>query len=643
MTVWQRVGSEVQPPKTLDDYDKLGLATDVEVEETRVAVLQEVDRVKTDLAGHVGLPHGAQVNALAPGPTVSIKDYGADFGAIGDGVVRKLSAAVVADKANLGFSGAHRLDDMDVEDTEDWLSAVLALKDLKSKGGGNLYIPKPSVTYPIRRFIPIPTGVPIGIYGDGFDPDIFDISNVCDLGVGWELAERRVVFQPSNWKDNCIDPDFAGKSTIVDIAPVDVAYTSIIPLLAGGVGVGGFVVGSRVVVYTAANYTVFGSKAPNRSCLRRVVDISGDTLLLDEVIPFRLVSGNGKVARMGTGSDGSLGGAPFDFMEDLKIRGLNTTGSTLLAYGSAGRRCEMEDLGIRADKAPAVGNNGGLFLNGYADSAFRRFHILTANRGVEVKGMSGQRWQYEPNEEKGGTGLLLQDFNIKAIGTVDAVAPLVSIGESSNAKFERFSLSGNDFSWSSFFRIDDSEITIIRGLNLEGAGADASKIALEVTGHRAPASPFDRAIIDIDGIRLGGKPNSWVRTISCQDPLDGRPKPILIDNNLRAETLIGSNSLVAYTLPFVGYGSVSDFASRAGQTLGFTAASTLVSLMKGILGATAAQLGAIGDWINTGYKGWGRPVFDTTNNKLYFPIGRDAGSKWRPYDNQSGTADITPV
>lgn len=569
---------------------------------------------------------------------VNIKDFGGDFGAVGDGVVRTLSAATVASMGSFGFSGADRLDTMDTHDTEDWLAVMLAVKHLKSIGGGTCYVPRPAVSYPLHRFITLPVGVPIHVKGDGFKADQFDFDNNCTNAVGWEAAERRTVFQPSNWKDNCIDAAFATKSTTVAIAATDVSYTSIIPLAIGGGA--NFVVGDRVVIYTIAGYAVGASRAPNRSCLRRVVAISGDDLLLDDPISFRIASGNGMVGRMGTGSDGSLGGATFDFVEDLHVSGLNVRGSSSFAYGWAGRRCLVEDFGATADRAVSVGNNGALFLNGLADSTFRQLHLRSKNRGIEIKGMSGQRYTHDPDSERGGTGLLIQDYDITIFGLDAAIAPPLSVGESSNVKLERGSIVGTGQSWAAYLRIDDSELTIVRGLDLEGAGADGSKIGVQITGHKQPAN---KSVIDIAGLKQGGKALSWSRAITALDPGDGRPAPVIYHDGFRAGSTFGAFAAGAYAIPFVAYGSFSDFSSEAGETLGFTGTSIPVSPIKGILGATTAQIASAADWINTSYKKRGKAVYDTTTNRLLFPIGRAATSKWRPYDDMSGATDVTPA
>lgn len=581
----------------LDAHDVLGLAkqSELDVEKNRIGRLEK------------------------EGPVVNIKD----FGAIGDGVVRKVTATQLADKTALGFSGAHRLDDFDADDTQDWLAIVRTIKHLQARGGGTVYVPKPSVTYPIFRFIPTPVGVPIRIMGDGCDPDIFDIDNVCNLLTGWNETERRAVFQPATFALQALVVGGVGASTQVAVAAVSVGYSPVVPLAAGGGAT--FAAGDRVVVYHTDNFPTGATVCPFRLTFRRVVEVSGDELVLDDVVPFVLPSGKGRVAKMGTGSNGSLGGAPYDFVEDLEISGLNVRGTGLFGFASAGRNVLAEDFGVRADRAVSASVAIGLSLNGYVDSTFRRGHILTNNRGIEIKAGSGGRQVHTPEAERGGTGLLIQDVESRQIGAA-AANPLISVGESSNAKLERVTVVTNSSSFATLIKVDDSELTVIRGAELHADGADSSKQAIQLVGHK---SPVDRSILDVKGLRLGGRPLKWSRAYVCTDPADGRPSPVLIDSGLRAGSTFGAGAAgAAYAVPFVVHGSIADFASEVGETLGFTASSVAQSPISGVLGATAAQIADVASWVNTSYKKWGRPVYDTTNRRLLYAPDRTAASAW---------------
>lgn len=46
--------------------------------------------------------------------------------------------------------------------------------------------------------------------------------------------------------------------------------------------------------------------------------------------------------------------------------------------------------------------------------------------------------------------------------------------------------------------------------------------------------------------------------------------------------------------------------------------------------------------INTSGKILGAMALDTTNNRIYFSLGSNTTSSWRPLDDQSGTSDVTP-
>lgn len=58
---------------------------------------------------------------------------------------------------------------------------------------------------------------------------------------------------------------------------------------------------------------------------------------------------------------------------------------------------------------------------------------------------------------------------------------------------------------------------------------------------------------------------------------------------------------------------------------------------------TAANLASSAHAINTAGKSLGAMALETTNNRAYFALGSNATSAWRPFDDQSGTSDITPA
>ena len=55
---------------------------------------------------------------------------------------------------------------------------------------------------------------------------------------------------------------------------------------------------------------------------------------------------------------------------------------------------------------------------------------------------------------------------------------------------------------------------------------------------------------------------------------------------------------------------------------------------------TAAQIGAIGNAVNTTGKTAGKKIWDSTNKRVMIASGTSAGSAWTAYN---GSSSITPV
>lgn len=104
-------------------------------------------------------------------------------------------------------------------------------------------------------------------------------------------------------------------------------------------------------------------------------------------------------------------------------------------------------------------------------------------------------------------------------------------------------------------------------------------------------------------------------------------------------SLPGNNDIILTsendTAIFIENSGVAYLLAQSGGGAGaFTQTSRQVS---------AANLADAANAINTSNKKLGAQALDTTNNRAYFALGSNATDKWRPFDDQSGTSDVTPA
>jgi hypothetical protein len=109
---------------------------------------------------------------------------------------------------------------------------------------------------------------------------------------------------------------------------------------------------------------------------------------------------------------------------------------------------------------------------------------------------------------------------------------------------------------------------------------------------------------------------------------------------------------------FSAGGADAEFICNDGVNLSYALNATYISGVRGVASTksdvsykvdnevavfiTAANLGDSSHYINVYHKFKSKEVYDITNNKKYFAIGTGATDKWRPFDDFSGTGDITP-
>jgi hypothetical protein len=555
---------------------------------------------------------------------VSVTDD--QFGTVGDGVTRLVTAAQVANKVAMGFTGGTlgRLNDFDALDTTDWLGISLAAKYVAASGGGTVFIPNGH--YIIQRYIYMPDNV----YFVGESRDGVIIDNVLtDTSASWHDFERRCVFNGKDWKLQAVQAAAADKCTSVQITPSTTLTkgTQSIPLVSGGGAT--FSVGSHIVIWNTNNYVTGATVCPYQFEAHVVRAISGDTLILRRPLRYNYVTDASSVgvavSLMGTGTgDGSFGGATYDFSQRVGVRRMTLIGAGLFTSGNGILDGQFEDLTVKctnfkAATIPTAGVGSNLLVR----CALRDMLIEGPNRGLEIKA--------------GSSDSVFENITFYQAGaTATQSSPMISIGESAdNILLRNVWTYGSSFAFGTHWKVDAAE-----RIRFEGCGSftnTTNAILLQVVGH---PSPIDKTEVELYDFVMNGIAASWVRVFICSTATVPR---VLMNCEKGLVYNTFSTAVGAFYVEQCEAAIAAGVYSVAGDSLGVALGArpgNQPSLVAGLYGFTTTDLALQSAYVNTGFKRRGKPVYNITTNKPLNPAGVAASAVWR---DTAGATAHTPV
>lgn len=483
-----------------------------------------------------GLGHGGFWLAQAPGAverpvgerlgeSVSVRD----FGALGDGVARpaaehpSLGAARSPAAAQaLGFKQTVRADQLDEQDTRDWLAFDLAIRSLSAKGGGVLRVP--AGHYVFHRHLVLRDNV--AIEGAGRDATILDNAWEGKGRSAYDRSLRGMLFWAGSLHPRILETSAqTGDRQADDLAlagPIEPGTNHL--TLADRKDAARFKAGEIVLVAdsTRSKTGKVEEGAPHYGQFNKVVsvDVAAGGLVCE--LPWRQPIQAARLIKLGTGRDGMFsdtGEQPWVAVQNIAVRrftGRTTLGAML--QRSLVFRGAFEDFLFDGAR--------GLMPNALNLCSVRRGEIRTRQRGLEVKFLSGLT-EFE-------------DLTILYVGTdkhVENRLPLVSIGEASDhitlrrCTFTdggtadwitpRMVMSGYDL------RLEDVTIVARRAGNvvmkiassLDGTRVTGRNVTLVAADKGGPPSRFLRiettprtsarggtaALVQIDGLKCVGK------------------------------------------------------------------------------------------------------------------------------------------
>ncbi|MFZ5830349.1 MAG: hypothetical protein ACOY3P_09680 [Planctomycetota bacterium] len=331
-----------------------------------------------------------------------------DFGAIGDGKTHKVTADQLKRKTALGVSGAHRLDDFDAEDTVDWLAFHMASRRLAAQGGGVLHIPNGH--YIIRR--PLVLMSTVRVVGESRDGVIFE-NNYDRGGSVWQTEFRRYGFFAGNHHPVIFNESSKSAVPHYDVKGAIAAGQTEVPMAAPAKATE-FTAGDFVFIRHTSTYPSGHGEAvvPYWCYPNRVIEIDArrGVLKLEYPVKGPLAAGEAKVARMGAGRDGTMGGAPWTMVHDCGIENVLFRARTL-SQRNGWYRGWLRN--IRAETASEGIVSNCLYRCVFEDVELR----VGRTRAIECKGCSHES--------------VYRRWRVQQAATAPVDEPMISIGESS--------------------------------------------------------------------------------------------------------------------------------------------------------------------------------------------------------------------
>lgn len=340
-----------------------------------------------------------------------------------------------------------------------------------------------------------------------------------------------------------------------------------------------------VIFENGEDYEVYDTDSDVTTALLEITNISGTVTIARPATPYKSSNGGARVTA-GAGTHTLVVGMGAGTAKRL-LRETNPTWSTF-SSGDA----TPSVLGYRLFKT-----NGTTAITAFDDMEDGKvFYVQRGNADIVITDGA--------SIELGGANLTLTATTPSALFVEDnGVAVLISVGSALPRAF----LDGGTVAADG-----NNEITVAHGRRYRLTASDSVAAVIGLSDGEfcqivSPAS--GSATLEDEGTATSGQTMK----------LSG------------ADKVLQSTDEAVYTLTRVGSNINLSGGSGGGD---FSDTSRHVS---------ATNLADSSNAINTAGKRLGVIALDTTNNRLYFALGSNATSAWRPFDDQSSLSDITPA
>jgi hypothetical protein len=554
------------------------------------------------------LEHGGFYVSNAPGARerttheklaerVSVKDFGAEKGARGDGQSHSLSTQTIAARRELGFSGINRFDDLDAEDTEDFFSFAMALKYLERQGGGTLFVPRGH--YVIRRPLWLPSNV--SIEGESKHTTTIENSLSSDTNE-WTRLHRISVFFAGLHHPISFTLDSDKALAHYEVADVLLSEGQRHVALRNYTDITNLRVGDFIFIRTASSYLSNIPQIPSHAFPNRIVDIDLATneILLEYPIKSDLTSGNALIAHLGTNNTGGTyadpgGWIPHQFSCDSSISNLTLIGRKITGengwYRGSFKHCKL------------IANDRGIIHNCMFRCDVEDIDITTTGgRAIESKGCSHDT--------------SFRRINIFQSAKAPVSEPILSVGESSEDMiYEDITIRESPYAHVSKIYISTATNITLRRVRLESSSGNGTM--LQLNGHPALGRPPLYRLEDIDLIAKGSGVVRWVRI---------RGGSFVEAKRVKVTGPASAAPQQQFWLEDMAGGFFADV--KLPPEVQISGSEGSWSSIDGVYGADHDALVDSNDPINQVYRKRGLPVFDTTNSRLLWPLGLAANAPW---------------
>jgi hypothetical protein len=431
-----------------------------------------------------------------------------DFGAVGDGIARPAAANHRATgQALRAASSGSRHQQIDGEDTADWLGFQEAIRTLHD-GGGTVHVPNGH--YILRRPIVLRDGIRIS--GESRSGVVLDnvLPQLTAAEHGYQGYFRTTLFGIGATHPVMVNPRRKSSLTSYSVAGGAAAGATRLTLT-DAEGARALPPGTFVLLHSVdKRQALRDNRIPVYAQFNRIVAAHPGSGVVELADPLRRTYAAALLGRLGTGSWPALR-QPWEMVGDVVIENFTGRGGAITAgSGLFGGRIENFDFAGRR----------GLVTNGLVNTVVRNGTIRCRERAIEIKGFSSNTEIadiasiYEGAGEATGGGRNPENI------------PLLSIGEASDGiVLRRCSFKENEAYPSPTKMVLIGYDTVLEQVHYEAMTKGT------ILDDRSEAGDTTHRVLDVTLVALTPQVSRFVRIASSS----GRAGPTVHYENLRCE------------------------------------------------------------------------------------------------------------